>query len=77
MSATIQEVRSYILENYLRSKIIETGERQVTPYITSVPLKTYTSNIGLYSYLWLIGVPQYTRNAEIKYFDNYNQIVDK
>lgn len=77
MSATIQEVQSYILENYLQSKIIETGERQVTPYITLVPLKTYTSNIGIYSYLWMIDVPQYARNAEIKYFDNYNQIADK
>ena len=77
MSATIQEVRSYILENYLQSKIIEVGEQQVTPYITSVPLKTYISNIGLYSYLWMIDVPQYTRNAKIKYFDNYNQIAEK
>lgn len=77
MSATIQEVRSYILENYLQSKIIEASEQQVTPYITSIPLKTYTSSIGLYSYLWMIDVPQYTRNAEIKYFDSYNQIVDK
>lgn len=77
MSATIEEVQTYILGRYLENKVWDGCEQQVTPYITVKPIETFTSAIGISSYVWFVNVPQYSHNVRVKYFDNYEQLVGK
>ena len=77
LSATITEVKEFLMQKGLLGKILWYPEEEVSEYLKRKRIDTIMGRVyGQWKRVWEYCFPRSKKNIEVKYFDEYSQIVE-